>query len=236
MHSCFSYRSIRARAALHRAKHHTGHRGISGESGRALIIGLVAVAALLAGLIVARGLLEESVELQAASIYPEARTLAPFELEEATGSAFTEKDLQGRLSLLFFGFTNCPDICPDTLGVLARAMEKLETMRVDSMPRVVFVSVDPQRDAGNTMQDYVNYFDDRFEAVTGNDDALAALTGQVGAMFIRRSPDESGYYAVDHSGMIVIVDSRGRMIGRFPPASDADAIAADLFALIRAQG
>ncbi|HKL53705.1 MAG TPA: SCO family protein [Wenzhouxiangellaceae bacterium] len=236
MYPFFSACSIRSRTRVDAARQHAGRGTVRAQSGRALIIALVALAALLAGLIIARGLLEQSVELQAASIYPEARTLAPFELEDATGSAFTEKDLQGRLSLLFFGFTNCPDICPDTLGVLARAMEKLETMRVDSMPQVVFVSVDPDRDAGKTMQDYVNYFDDRFEAVTGNDDALAALTGQVGAMFIRRSPDESGYYAVDHSGMIVIVDSRGRMIGRFPPASDADAIAADLFALIRAQG
>lgn len=206
------------------------------ESGRALVIALVAVAALLAGLIVARGMLEESVQLQAASIYPEARTLAPFELEESSGEAFTESDLQGRLSLLFFGFTNCPDICPDTLGVLARAMAKLETMRIDQMPQVVFISVDPQRDAGDTMQDYVEYFDPRFRAVTGDDRALADLTGQVGAMFVRHSPDESGYYAVDHSGMVVIVDAQGRMIGRFPPASDADAIAADLFALIRSGG
>lgn len=206
------------------------------QNGRALIIALVALAALLAGLIAARGLFEESAELQAASIYPEARTLAPFELVDATGSAFTPAALRGRMTLLFFGFTNCPDICPDTLGVLAGAMKKLETMRVDAMPQVVFVSVDPQRDAGATMQDYVQYFDPDFHAVTGDDQALADLTGQVGAMFVRHSPDESGYYTVDHSGMIVIVDPQGRMIGRFPPASDADAIAADLFALIRARG
>jgi len=231
-----SFWPVRGGTHVEVAKQHAGRSSIGAESGRALIVALVALVALLAGLIIARGLLEQSVELQAASIYPEARMLAPFELEAATGSAFTENDLQGRLSLLFFGFTNCPDICPDTLGVLARAMKKLESMRVDSMPQVVFVSVDPERDAGKTMRDYVNYFDDRFEAVTGNDDALARLTAQVGAMFVRHSPDESGYYAVDHSGMIVIVDSEGRMIGRFPPASDADAIAADLFALIRARG
>jgi len=236
MYSLSSNRSTRARITANQTRQLGSRKNITAQDGRALIIALVAVAALLAGLIIARGLLEESVELQVASIYPEARTLAPFELEDATGSAFTEDDLQGRLSLLFFGFTNCPDICPDTLGVLARSMEKLETMRVDSVPQVVFVSVDPQRDAGETMQDYVDYFDDRFRAVTGNDSALAALTGQVGAMFARHSPDESGYYAVDHSGMIVLVDPQGRMIGRFPPASDADAIAADLFALIRSRG
>lgn len=236
MKSPFPTPANQLRSAVFAAQHHAGPCGFHAQRGSALIIALITVAALLAGLIVARGLLEESMQLQAASIYPETRTLSPFELEDATGSAFTEKDLQGRLSLMFFGFTNCPDICPDTLGVLAGAMEKLETMRVDAMPQVVFVSVDPQRDAGNTMQDYVNYFDERFRAVTGNDDALAALTGQVGAMFVRHDPDENGYYAVDHSSMIVIVDPQGKMIGRFPPASDADAMAADLFALIRSRG
>lgn len=236
MRLSFSSRPTRLRSVVYVAKHRVLHRGVRSQSGRALIIALAALAALFAGLIIARGLHEESVELQAASIYPETRVLEPFELEDATGSAFTEIDLQGRLSLLFFGFTNCPDICPDTLGVLAQAMQKLDTMRVEQMPQVVFISVDPQRDAGAAMGDYVDYFDDRFRAVTGSDDALIDLTGQVGAMFVRHGPDESGYYAVDHSGMVVIVDSEGRMIGRFPPVSDADAIAADLFALIRARG
>jgi len=204
--------------------------------GRAVLITLAAVAAMLGALMFARGLLEDSVELQAASIYPEAREIQPFELTGADGEPFTQRDLQGNLTLLFFGFTNCPDLCPDTLGVLAASMDKLETMRVAEKPRVVFVSVDPGRDAGQTMQDYVDYFDPAFKAVTGDDDALTALTGQVGAMFARHSPDRNGYYSVDHSGMIVLIDGQGRMIGRFPPASSADAIAADLFALARARG
>ncbi len=204
--------------------------------GRALVIAVVAVAATLCALLIARGLLEDSVALQAASIYPEARTIKPFELVGPAGEPFTERDLQGNLTLVFFGFTNCPDICPDTLSVLAQAMDKLETMRVDEKPEVVFVSVDPERDAGQTMQEYVDYFDPAFKAVTGDDQALGALTGQVGAMYVRHAPDENGFYTVDHSGMIVLIDDQGRMIGRFRPASDAEDIAADLFALSRARG
>ena len=204
--------------------------------GRGLVVTLAAVAAMLGALLVARGLLEDSLELQAASIYPEARKIKPFELAGAGGEPFTERDLQGNLTLVFFGFTNCPDICPDTLSVLAEAMDKLETMRVEEKPEVVFVSVDPDRDAGQTMQEYVNYFDPAFKAVTGDDEALGALTGQVGAMYVRHGPDENGFYTVDHSSMIVIIDAQGRMIGRFPTASSADEIAADLFALARARG
>lgn len=216
---------------------HTPDKAIRGgplaSRGRALIVALLAVAAMLGALVVARGLLEDSAQLQAASIYPEARPIQPFELAGAGGEAFTEADLKGNMTLLFFGFTNCPDICPDTLSVLAQAMDKLETMRVEKRPEVVFVSVDPQRDAGGTMQDYVDYFDPGFRAVTGDDQALAGLTDQVGAMFVRYSPDENGYYSVDHSGMVVIIDARGRMIGRFTPSSSAESIAADLFALSR---
>lgn len=205
--------------------------------GRALIIALVALAALaalLGGLLVARGLMQESVEYRAASMYPATPEIRPFRLSDADGRAFTEQDLHGDLTLLFFGFTNCPDVCPDTLGTLAEAMDKLETMRVERLPDVVFVSVDPARDAGASMRDYVTYFDPDFRAVTGSDEALAELTSQLGVMYARERPDESGYYGVDHSGMIVVVDSAGRMIGRFPPSTDADSLAADLFKLSRA--
>ena len=197
------------------------------------MITLVALAALLGGLVVAGRLFQDSVEYRAASIYPQPIEIRSFELADADGDAFTEADLEGNLTLLFFGFTNCPDVCPDTLSVLARAMDKLESMRLDGLPEVVFVSVDPERDAGETMRDYVAYFDPGFRAVTGNDEALHALTSQVGALYVRGEADEEGYYPVDHSGMVVLIDSEGRMIGRFPPATDADSMAADLFRLSR---
>jgi len=202
--------------------------------GGVLAIVLVALAATLTGVIVARQFLSPAPEYLAASIYPEARRLKPFRLVDSRGAAFTEDALEGQITLLFFGFTNCPDICPDTLGVLARARAKLETMRVDKLPQVVFVSVDPERDRGAAMGEYARYFDPAFRAVTGDDEALTTLTGQVGATWIDGQPDAEGFYTVDHSGMIVIIDSTGRMIGRFPPGADAESIAADLFGMLRA--
>lgn len=203
-------------------------------AGKILPVLLSVIVAALLGVIVARQWLTPEAEFLAASIYPEARPIQGFELVDANGRAFTEADLGGRITLVFFGFTNCPDICPDTLEVLAEARSKLKTMRVEPLPQVVFVSVDPQRDGGTTMQDYVAFFDPEFRAVTGSDDQLAGLAGQLGAMYRRQSADESGFYTVDHSGMVVIIDSKRRMYGRFPPGSDADSIAADLFRLIRA--
>lgn len=199
-----------------------------------LLVLAVAIGAALVGVIIARQWFGPQAEYLAASIYPEARPLTAFELVDGEGRAFTEAELGGRITLVFFGFTNCPDICPDTLQVLAEAFAKLDTMRVEPMPQVLFVSVDPERDGGTTMQEYAAFFDSRFKALTGNDEQLQGLTRQLGAMYVRQAPDESGFYTVDHSGMVVIVDSEGNMFGRFRLGSDADSIAADLFRLVRA--
>lgn len=172
-------------------------------------------------------------EYRAASIYPEARTIEPFELVDGAGNAFTDKDLRGNYTLVFFGFTNCPDICPDTLGQLATAMERLDTMRVERKPEVVFVSVDPERDGGATMADYVEWFNPEFRAVTGDDETLNQVTRQLGALYVRQAPDDSGFYSVDHSAMVVIVDPEGRMIGRFPQPIDTEDLIADLFEMSR---
>ena len=203
--------------------------------GRALILAVVALAAVLLGLVAARGLFQQAEPYRAASIYPQPLDVGAFDLKDADGNSFTESDLRGNLTLMFFGFTNCPDVCPDTLGTLAGAMDKLDTMRVATLPDVVFVSVDPARDAGDSMRDYVQYFDPSFRAVTGDDDALRALTSRLGIFYRLGEPDDSGYYAVDHSGMIVIVDDRGRAIGRFPPNTGPEALAADLFTLSRSR-
>ncbi|MEM1081858.1 MAG: SCO family protein, partial [Pseudomonadota bacterium] len=148
---------------------------------------------------------------------------------------FTERQFKDRYSLLFFGFTNCPDICPDTLNQIAEAKDRLELMRVEphKLPQVVFVSVDPERDQGQAMMEYVRWFDEDFIAITGSDDALLELTGQVGALYLRLPADDSGFYTVDHSGMIVIIDPEARMMGRFPQPIDTEDMVADLFELSR---
>lgn len=209
---------------------------IRATAGHTLWLVLVAVVAVLAGVIVARPLFQPGPEYRAASMYPQARPVEPFELHDADGNAFTEADFTGGWSLVFFGFTNCPDICPDTLGRLATAMERLDQMRVENPPRVVFVSVDPERDDGEAMRDYVKWFDEDFRAITGDDEALMQLTRQLGALYVRQAPDDTGFYSVDHSGMIVIVDPQGRMVGRFPQPLDTEAMIADLFELSRRRG
>lgn len=204
------------------------------QSGRIFLVIVTALAALATGIVVFSALFERSQELQAAQVFPEARELQSFELERPDGETLDADDLEGRWSLLFFGFTNCPDICPDTLAVLNAAIDSLDTMGAETEPQVVFVSVDPERDAGQPLADYVAGFNPDFIGATADEATLEDFTRRLGLYYAYGEPDpQSGYYAVDHSASVLIVDPQGRLFGRFAPPLDRQAIAADLFALAR---
>lgn len=204
------------------------------QTGRIFLMIVIALAAIATGIVVSSALFDRTQELRAAQAFPEARPLPDFELRTAEGETLTPADLEGRWSLMFFGFTNCPDICPDTLAVLDAAIESLDTMGATSKPRVVFVSVDPARDDAEALRDYVRWFDEDFVGATGDDEVLKSLTRDLGIFYALDEPDpDTGFYTVDHSASILIVNPEGRVYGRFAPPLDRQAIAADLFALAR---
>lgn len=202
------------------------------QNGRIFLAVLVLVVALAAGLIAGHQVMQRTADWRAAQLFPNPRLVADFELYTASGERFSRADLEGQWNLLFFGFTNCPDVCPDTLAMLARSMDQLELMRREEKPRVVFVSVDPDRDQGELLADYVAWFNDDFIGVTGSDAQLLALTRQLGVVYFHETPDEqTGFYNVDHSASVLIVDPQGRLYGRFAHPLEPDAITADLFQL-----
>ena len=202
------------------------------QNGRIFLAVLVLVVALAAGLIAGHQVMQRTADWRAAQLFPNPRLVADFELYTASGERFSRADLEGQWNLLFFGFTNCPDVCPDTLAMLARSMDQLELMRREEKPQVVFVSVDPDRDQGELLADYVAWFNDDFIGVTGNDAQLQALTRQLGVVYFHEAPDEqTGFYNVDHSASVLIVDPQGRLYGRFAHPLEPDAITADLFQL-----
>ena len=202
------------------------------QNGRIFLAVLVLVVALAAGLIAGHQVMQRTADWRAAQLFPNPRLVADFELYTASGERFSRADLEGQWNLLFFGFTNCPDVCPDTLAMLARSMDQLELMRREEKPQVVFVSVDPDRDQGELLADYVAWFNDDFIGVTGSDAQLLALTRQLGVVYFHETPDEqTGFYNVDHSASVLIVDPQGRLYGRFAHPLEPDAITADLFQL-----
>ncbi len=202
--------------------------------GRTFLMIATAILALAAGLILASQIMYRSADWRAAQLFPTPRVIADFELETAAGEGFSRADLKGQWNLLFFGFTNCPDVCPDTLAMLAASMEQLELMRRDEKPQVIFVSVDPERDQGALLEDYVSWFNADFVAVTGSEPQLLALTRQLGVVYFHEAPDQdTGFYNVDHSASVLIVDPEARLFGRFAHPLVPEDVTADLFQLTR---
>ncbi|MEO1036923.1 MAG: SCO family protein [Pseudomonadota bacterium] len=191
------------------------------------VIGIAALA-MLAGAITQRligaGDATAPPDTAAATVIPQPVALPAFELDGVDRS-FDNAALQDRWSLVFFGFTNCPDICPTTLATLAGAAEKIRR----SVPAfdVVFVSVDPRRDQPTDAQRYASYFDKAFIGVTGSDQALAALAKPLGILYFQ-VPQGDDAYTVDHSSSLLLVNPRGELAAVFSAPHDADAIANDI--------
>jgi len=166
-------------------------------------------------------------KLAAAVLYPEPRPLPDFHLTRADGGTLTAADWKGRWTVAFFGYTNCPDVCPTTLATFKQVSATLRAQGLADRWRFDFISVDPERDTPERLASYVGYFSKDFVGATGTDEELTALTRALGLVYARE-PTGNGDYAVDHSASAVIIDPSGREAGLFRPPFSAAAIAADL--------
>ncbi|WP_165385678.1 SCO family protein [Spiribacter vilamensis] len=168
------------------------------------------------------------------TVLPEARELPSVTLTNDEGERWTNAALEGEWQYLFFGFTNCPDVCPLTLATLAGALDRLDESDAEVIPEVVFVSVDPQRDKPAAIKTYLEHFHDDFIGVTGERAAIDRLTGALGISYKLHEPDSNGDYAVDHSAAILLIDPRGRLRALWQPPHGRDVLA-DEFRQIRQQ-
>lgn len=174
-------------------------------------------------------------ELQGALAYPEPRPLPPFTLQQSDGTPLDQDELAGRWTLVFFGFTHCPDICPMTLAQLAQAEKQWQALPDDQQPQVLFVSVDPERDTPELAGRYATHFSPAFLAATASHEVLEPFARTMGMVYMQ-SPLEGGGYTVDHSSSIAVLDPEGRLVALMRPPFDAAVIAADMRALAEARG
>lgn len=168
----------------------------------------------------------------AATVLPAPRPLPEFRLVDHQGQPFGLANLQGSWSLLFFGFTHCPDICPNTLSLLQGVTSTLEQEAPEAKLKVVFISVDPQRDTTLVLKDYVEYFDPEFVAATGDDAELQKLTGALYMPYVR-VPSKNDQYLMEHSGALVLLNSQAQAVAYFSPPLQLRPIVDDLRSLIR---
>lgn len=165
-----------------------------------------------------------------ATVLPNARPLVGFSLLDQNGQIFSPAQLQGHWSYLFFGFTNCPDVCPSTLKVMKSVWESLPTKIGDTgHPKLYFVSVDPDRDKAEILKQYVQYFNSEFNGVTGKYDELDKLTKQIGILYGYDEKEDSKdiEYIVNHSAQLILVDPKGRMRAVLSPPHDAKTISSN---------
>ena len=185
----------------------------------------LAVLGLVAGVVLQRHQAQSTPAAAAAvgALWPAPAPLAPFELSDQAGARFGRERLEGRWSLVFFGFTHCPDVCPTTLAALGSAVEKLRPAAGGDAYQVVFVSVDPERDTPAAIAQYVSHFGPGVVGITGSNEALERLTRQLGVVHMRVGEGED--YLIDHSAQILLLDPQARLVGVLSPPHAGAAIA-----------
>lgn len=141
-------------------------------------------------------------------IFEPPRKVKAFELLQHDGTAFTKADLQGKWSLVFFGFTYCPDVCPMTLAMLNNAMAAIENPVIRNSTQVIMITVDPARDTPEKLAEYVPYFNKDFIGVTGDFLTILSLAGNLNAAFTK-VPMADGEYTMEHSSSIFLLNPKG---------------------------
>lgn len=158
-------------------------------------------------------------KINGAYMFETPRDFGDFELIDQNGSAFTRDNLRGRWTLVFFGFTYCPDVCPTTMALLAQLMKQLDGLPEQADTRVVMVSVDPARDTPEKLASYVPYFNPGFIGLTGDFMAIHRFATALNTPF-RKVPGQGEDYLVDHSANVVLINPMGDYHGFFKAPLD----------------
>ena len=205
-----------------------------GMTARLARIGVIAIVAFALGVFLARSWLPSRPAAPATellTVLPQARALPPIELVRHDGARLDNAGLRGHWTLVFFGFTHCPDVCPTALAMLAQVRHDLANLPDGRVPEVLFVSVDPERDDAARLAAYVTFFDPTFVGATGSASQVAAAAAAFSVPYAR-VPLADGGYTMDHGAGIFVVDPAGALAALSSSARDAAALARDYRKLI----
>jgi len=170
-------------------------------------------------------------------ILPKPKALPDAMFKDHKGQTFGSEQLTGQWSILFFGFTNCPDVCPSTLRTLKDVKEQVSQAGLWNGYRVIMVSVDPERDTPQKLASYVPFFDPEFIGLTGNVDDTKEFAKSVGILFIKREAENAKqWYDVDHSASLILINPQGEWAGAITAPHKTDQISQDLIKLAHYNG
>jgi len=172
------------------------------------------------------------VELATGTYLSPSRALPDFSLIDEHGRTFGPAELTGSWSMMYFGYTNCPDVCPTTLSTLAALEKRMRAGGAPLRPRVIFVSVDAKRDTPEQLAKYVPYFDPEFIGLTApSQQALESVTSRLGIAVII-TPKADGSYTVDHSSAIFVLNPAGRLAAILTGPFTVDGLEADFARIV----
>ena len=149
----------------------------------------------------------------------------PFQLTDQSGQTVSEQSLQGRPTLIFFGFTHCPDVCPTSLFEISEVLRAMggDADRVNAY----FISVDPERDTPAAMKDYLSSFDPHLKGLTGDPEVMAKVISEY-RVYAKKVPLKDGDYTMDHTALVYLMDRSGRFVAPFNLKRTPDEAAAEL--------
>jgi len=183
-----------------------------------IIFMIAAIAALTAGIWMGANTPSTNTGHKAAEIQgvilPRAKTIQTFKLIDQNKQSFTLNNLKNKWSLIFVGYTHCPDVCPTALSTLKQVNQLMQTQKLQA-PQVIFISVDPERDTPEILSEYVAYFNKEFIGLTGTLEELKKLTTQLSVSFAK-APGASGDvnqddYLMDHSSSFMLINPQGKL-------------------------
>ena len=186
---------------------------------QSLIVGAAAVVALVIGVGVSIFLSAPKDPLYA-QMYPAPRALHEAQLAANDGTTIDNQWFQSQWTLVFLGFTWCPDICPTTLAELKAIYPQLQSMADDDPIKILFLSVDPQRDTIERLDEYINFFHSDFTAATASHKVLFPLVRSMGMAYSMSDSTDNPDYLIDHSASVVVINPDGNMVGRFKPVHE----------------
>lgn len=165
---------------------------------------------------------------QGTALIGQEKPLIPFALTDENGQPFTNENLKGHWTFMFFGYTQCPDICPVTLQVMGETLKLLQPEVDAGEVEGLFVSVDPERDTPEKLKTYTEYFHPRIVGATGEHSVLRPLTQSLGIIYARvENKEHPERYLVDHSAAILLVNPKGELAAVLSPPHKANIMAED---------
>ncbi len=204
----------------------------SHPNNRQALIVFAGVVALILGLIAAAMLSSpKNIAIGSGTLLKTPRPLPEFSLIDQDAQPFTRESLLGHWTLIFPGFTYCPDICPTTLGVLKAVEAQLG--RDASSLKIALFSIDPERDTPETLKRYVQYFSPNFIGVTTHEPQLKQMAQTLGVAYLKVPGDTPESYTMDHSAALVLIDPQAHIAGYFTPPHQVEALVRDLGTVLR---